>query len=178
VSTLFLALLLAAAPPAETPAAREQARLCEELVGDPGLQACRRALSLGLAPTRVGPVRELVARHLVSLERWDELAEHLAEDVRLHPDSALCHYRQGSNLLFALGRAEESLAPLGEAVRLDSAKADYRAVHALALNAVGRIPEAAAELEEALRLDPDVLASRPAARAVLEAARRGERWPS
>jgi tetratricopeptide (TPR) repeat protein len=178
LGTLFLALVLAAAPPAETPAAREQARLCEDLVGEAGLQACRRALSLVLAPGRVGPVRELVAKHLVSLERWDELAEHLAEDVRLHPESALCHYRQGSNLLFALGRAEESLAPLAEAVRLDSAKADYRAVHALALNAVGRVAEAAAEFEEALRLDPDVLASRPAARAVLDAVRRGERWPS
>jgi tetratricopeptide (TPR) repeat protein len=177
VGTFSLVLLLAVAAPAETAAAREQARLCEDLVGEPGLQACLRALEMGLSPARVGPVRELVARHLVSLERWEGLAAHLAEDVRLHPESAACRFRQGSNLLFALGRAEESLAPLDEAVRLDPGRADYRAVRALALNAVGRVAEAAAEFDEALRLDPDVLAGRPAARAVLEAVRRGERWP-
>lgn len=174
---LVLALLAAAAP-AETPAAREQARLCEELPAEPGLAACRRALALGLSPARVGPVRELVARHLVVLERWEELDLHLAEDVRLHPESAVFQHRLGSNRLFALGRAEEGLGPLEEAVRLDPENAEYRAIHALALSAQGRPLEAAAEFETALRLDPDVLSSRPAARAVLEAARRGESWPS
>jgi tetratricopeptide (TPR) repeat protein len=177
LGTFSLVLLLAALP-VETQAAREQARLCEELVGEAGLQACGRALAIGVAPARVGPLRELVARRLVSLERWEELAAHLAEDVRIHPESAAARFRQGSNLLFALGRAEDSLAPLEEAVRLDPGRADYRAVHALALNAVGRVADAAAEFEEALRIDPDVLASRPAARAVLDAVRRGERWPS
>ena len=46
-----------------------------------------------------------------------------------------------------------------------------------ALSALGRPSEAAVEFEVALRLDPQVLAGRPAARAVLEAARRGEGWP-
>ena len=174
----LLLLFLVAPPPAETPAAREQARLCEELPGDPGLAACRRALALGLKAARVSPVRELVARHLVSAERWEELDAHLAEDARLYPESAAFPYRLGSNRLFALGRAEDALAPLREAVRLDPGKAEYRAVHALALSALGRPEEAAGEFEEALRLDPDVLSGRPAARAVLEAARRGEAWPS
>jgi tetratricopeptide (TPR) repeat protein len=171
-------VLLAAAPAVETPAAREQARLCELSTGVPGLDACRRALALGLSPARVGPVRELVARHLVSLERWEELDAHLAEDQRLDPENAVFPHRRGSNLLFALGRAEESLVPLGEAVSLDPGKAEYRAIHALALAALGKPQEASAEFEEALRLDPDVLSARPAAQAVLEAARRGETWPS
>jgi tetratricopeptide (TPR) repeat protein len=177
VVSLLLAFL-AAPPPTETPASREQARLCEELPGDPGLAACRRALALGLSEPRVGPVRELVARHLVSAERWEELDAHLAEDVRLYPESAAFQHRLGSNRVFALGRVEEGLASLREAVRLDPGRAEYRAVHALALSAVGRPREAAAEFEEALRLDPDVLSGRPAARAVLQAARRGENWPS
>ncbi len=172
----FLALLVAPNV-AETPAAREQARLCEDLAGEEGLQACRRALSLGLSPARVGPVRELVARHLVSLERWEELGAHLAEDVRLQPDNATFHFRLGSNLLFALGRLEEGLGPLQEAVRLDAGNAEYHATYALALSAAARPREAVAEFEEALRLDPEALAGRPAARAVLEAVRRGEGWP-
>jgi tetratricopeptide (TPR) repeat protein len=173
-----LLLVLLAVAVGETPAAREQARLCEELPGASGLAACRRALALGLSPARVAPVRQLVARHLVSAERWEELDEHLAEDVRLHPENAAFQYRLGANRLFALGRAEEGLAPVREAVRLDPENAEYRAVYALALSALGRTQEAAAEFEEALRLDPDALSGRPAARAVLEAARRGETWPS
>ncbi len=175
---LPLLALLAAPATVETPAAREQARLCELLPGEPGLVACRRALALGLSPARTGPVRELVARHLVSQERWEELDAHLAEDVRLQPENAVFQNRLGSNLLFALGRVEESLVPLREAVRLDPEKAEYRAVLALALVAVGRPGDASAEFEEALRLDSDVLSARPAARAALEAARRGETWPS
>src|SRR5262245_7018409 len=117
ILSLF-ALLLAGPPAVETPAARDQARLCEELPGEAGLDACRRALALGLSPARQGPVRELVARHLVSLERWEELGVHFAEDVRLHPENAAFQHRMGSNVLFALGRVEESLGPLQEAVRL------------------------------------------------------------
>ena len=170
--------LLAAPATLETPAAREQARLCELLPGEAGLGACRRALVLGLSPARTGPVRELVARHLVSQERWEELDAHLAEDVRLHPENALFQSRLGANMLFALGRVDESLVPLREAVRLDPGKAEYRAVLALGLLAVSRPEESSAEFEEALRLDPDVLSTRPAARAALDSARRGETWPS
>lgn len=175
--TALLLMLLAAAPVGETPAAREQARLCEDLSGEDSLAACRRALSLGLGPARVGPVRELLARRLVTLERWDELVLHFEEDVRLHPESASSRFRLGSTLLFSLGRVGDSLVPLQEAVRLDAPVADYHATYALALSAAGRAPEAAAEFAEALRLDPDVLAGRPAARAVLDAALRGEGWP-
>jgi hypothetical protein len=47
----------------------------------------------------------------------------------------------------------------------------------LALAAARRLAEGAAALEEALRLDPAALDGRPAARAVLDAARQGRPWP-
>jgi tetratricopeptide (TPR) repeat protein len=175
--SLLLAILLAAVPVAETKAAREQARRCEVVSGEEGLAACRSALALGLAPARVGPVRELLARRLVAAQRWEEAAAHFAEDVALHPESAVARFRLGSTLLFALGRVEESLDPLGEAARIDSASADRQIAYALALSAAGRPQDALAAFEEALRRDPEALAGRPAAAAIQEAARRGESWP-
>jgi tetratricopeptide (TPR) repeat protein len=175
--SLLLVALLAAGPPVETAAAREQARRCETVPGDEGLLACRSALSLGLAPARFGPVRELLARHLVSAQRWEELAAHFAEDVARHPDSADARFRLGSTLLFALGRVQEALGPLAEAAQLDPASVDRQVTYGLALSAAGRPQEALAAFEEALRRDPEALASRPAAAAVREAARRGEGWP-
>lgn len=175
--SLLLAVLLATTHAAESPAAREQARRCEQLMGEEGLLACRQALSLGLAPERVGPVRELLARRLVATERWEELAAHFAEDVKLHPESADARFRLGSTLFFALGRVPESLGPLAEAVRLDPTSADWQVACALALSASGRPREALLAFEEALRLDPEALSGRPAAAAVQEAARRGEAWP-
>ncbi len=78
---LGLALLAApalAAPPevpgarGETPAAREQARLCERLNREPGVAACRAALGLGIGRDRQGPVREILAKHLAARrgEAW------------------------------------------------------------------------------------------------------------
>lgn len=175
--SLPLAVLLAVTHVVESPAARDEARRCEQLTGEEGLLACRQALSLGLAPERVGPVRELLARRLVATERWEELAAHFAEDARLHPESADARFRLGSTLLFALGRVSESLGPLAEAVRLDPTSADRQVAYALALSAAGRPREALLAFEDALRLDPDTLSGRPAAAAVQEAARRGEGWP-
>lgn len=167
----------AAPPHGETAAAREQARLCERENLEEGAAACREALRLGIGPARRGAVREMLTRHLVALERWDELAEVLREDVRLDPESAAAWQRLGLTLLFAVGDAAEATGALEEAVRLAPADAPARLGLALALQATGRATEAAAALEEALRLDPAVLTGRPAARAALEAARRGEPWP-
>jgi tetratricopeptide (TPR) repeat protein len=171
-----------AAPPeaparAETPAAREQARLCERENLEAGVAACRAALELGIGPERRKPVRELLAKHLVSLERWDELAELFRENVRLEPQSAEAWQRLGQTLLFALDQREEAVAALEEAARLAPADAPTRVALALALHASGRPKEAVSAFEEALRLDADVLEGRPATRAVLDAARRGEPWP-
>jgi tetratricopeptide (TPR) repeat protein len=167
----------AAPPRAETPAAREQARLCERSNLEEGAAACREALALGIRPARRGPVREMLARHLVALERWDELAELLRENVRLDPESPSAWHRLGLTLLFALGEAAEAVGALEEAVRLAPSDAQARLGLAMALQAAGRPAEAAAASEEALRLDPAALDGRPAARAALEVARRGEPWP-
>jgi tetratricopeptide (TPR) repeat protein len=157
--------------------AAEQARLCERLDDEKGLAACEAALALGLDPERRGPVRELLAKHLTDLERWGELAEHYREDVRLAPNDAQAWLRLGSTLLFALDERAEAYAALEEAARLDPDDAGIRSTLALALHSLGRYQEATAAFDEALRLDPHVLEGRPAARAVREAALRGEPWP-
>ena len=161
----------------ETPAAREQARLCERTSLEEGAAACRAALALGIGPERRGSVRELLARHLVALERWDELAEVLRDTVRLDPTNAAAWQRLGLTLLFSLDAPAEAMGALQEAVRLAPADAPSRLGLALALQAAGRTGEATAAFDVALRLDPAVLDGRPAARAALDAARRGERWP-
>ena len=181
--TVALAASAAGAPPeaarprGETPAAREQARLCERLNLEEGVAACRAALALGIGLDRRGPLREVLASHLVALERWDELVDLLRENVRLDPASASAWQRLGVGLLFALGEPAEAISALGEAVRLAPGDASFRVDLGLALQAGGRPQEAAVAMEEALRLDPSALDGRPAARAMLEAARRGETWP-
>ena len=163
--------------PEETPEAREQARLCERLNEEEGIEACRAALALGLGPERRGPVREVLAKHLVDVERWSELAEHYREDVRLAPEDAEAWVRLGTMVLFALNEQAEALAAFEEAARLDPADAATRCLLAIALHSLGRFEEATEAFDEALRLDPTVFAGRPAAREVREAARRGEPWP-
>lgn len=181
-----LALLLASRPPAmatqegpgdEASRALEQARLCERLDEEAGLAACRSALALGVEPERRGPVRELLARHLVDLERWAELAEHYREDVRRAPEDAEVWRRLGSVLFFALDQRVEALAAFEEAARLEPSDAATLCLLAIALHSLDRFGEATEAFDEALRLDPEVLDSRPAARRVREAARRGEPWP-
>jgi tetratricopeptide (TPR) repeat protein len=167
----------ASGAPHETAAAREQARLCERENLEAGAAACREALALGIAGPRRPAVREMLARHLVKLERWDELAELLREGVRLDPRDAAAWQRLGTTLLYGLGESAEAVGALEEAVRLAPADASARLCLALALHASGRSPEAVKMLDEALRLDPAVLDGRPAAQAALEAARRAEPWP-
>ena len=122
-----------AAARGETPAAREQARLCERKNLEEGAAACRAALALGIGPERRGPVREMLAKHLVALEKWDELAELLREGVRLDPTSAAAWQRLGLTLLFALDEPAEATGALEEAVRLAPRDAPVRVGLALAL---------------------------------------------
>jgi len=172
-----VALLSAAGAPAEEPAAGEQARLCEERSGEEGLAACRSAIALGLGPERAAVVRQLLALRLASLERWEELAAAYREAVRLDPNDAEANWRLGSTLLFALGKPEEALFPLLEAVRLATAEPQPRLALGAALNALGRHGEAVAAFEAALHLDPAVLDDHPGSRDVYESSQRGERWP-
>ena len=161
----------------ETPAAREQARQCERKSLEEGVAACRAALALGIGPERRGPVREMLAKHLVALEKWGELAEILREGVRIDPTSAVAWHRLGLTLLFALDEPAEAMGALEEAARLEPRDAPLRVSLALGLQATGRAKEAAAAFEEALHIDPAVLDGRPAARAALDAAGRGQPWP-
>ncbi len=172
-----LVFLAATARPMEGPAAREQARLCESRLGEEGLTACRRAIALGLGPQRLEAVRELVARRLVSLERWQELVELFREGVALHPQDAQAQVRLGSALLFAVDRPEEALGPLREAARLGTGDGEAQVLLGIALNALGRQQEAVAAFEDAGRTDHGLVDRRPASRAVYEAARKAERWP-
>jgi len=165
------------APAQESAAAREQARLCERLNLAAGAEACRAALALGIGPERRAALRAQLARHLVALEDWDALADHLRDQVRLEPQVAHGWHRLGLTLLFALHQAKEAVIALEEAVRLAPADAEVRVGLAQGLAAAGRIGESVAVFEAALRLDPTVLDGRPAARATLEAARAGASWP-
>jgi tetratricopeptide (TPR) repeat protein len=183
---LSLASVLAAASfawaqarnaPGETAAAREQARLCERLAGAPGVDACRLALTLGIAEPRRTAVRVELARRLAALEDWDALADHLRESTKLQPQDAEAWRRLGLVLLFPLHQTAEAVNALSEAVRLAPQDAEARAGLAQALAVSGRFADAAAAFAEALRLDPAVLDGRPAARAAYDAARRGAGWP-
>jgi tetratricopeptide (TPR) repeat protein len=178
-TVLVLAPPLLARPltPQDSPVAREQARLCERLDEEKGVEACQAALALGLGAERTRAVRMVLARHLVDLERWSELADHYREDVRRAPGDAGAWTRLGSTLLFALNEKAEALAALDEAVRLAPLDASARVLLALARQSLGRYDEATAAFDEALRLDPRALDGRPAAQAAREAARRGEPWP-
>lgn len=164
-------------PRGESRAARDQARLCERLSGEEGVEACRGALNLGIGPARRGPVRALLAKHLTALERWDELAELFREGVRLDPGNAEAWQRLGSTLLFALSAPAEAVSALQEAARLAPTDAPTKLALGQALAAAGRPEEARTAIEEALRLDPSALDGHPAARAALDAARQGRSWP-
>lgn len=183
MSALLVGIVLLSAPAtaerpsAETPAAREQARLCEELTGDESIAACHNALALGLGPKRAASVHQLLASRLASRDRWEELAQHYQNIVRLHPKDGEAQLRLGAALLLAVDRAEEALGPLREVARLEPDEPRAHLLQGVALNALGRHDEAVAAFQEALRLDPTALELRPAARAAFEASQRQERWP-
>jgi tetratricopeptide (TPR) repeat protein len=170
-----------ARPPSEpeTMAARQEARRCEETDGDPvvALQACREALRLGLREPRQSAVRQLLALRLADAGRFDELLEAYREDTALHPEDALAWRRLGAALLFLKEDASAARPALEEARRLRPDDPETLLQLGLCLNGLGQHEEAVAAFEAAINLDREALALRPAARAALEASRRGERWP-
>jgi tetratricopeptide (TPR) repeat protein len=174
--TTALLLLALAAP--ETRAARDKARACEVLE-DPAAAAaeCRAALALGLRPSRAQSVRELLAKRLVVLGSYEELAQIYGEDVKAAPRNAAAQSRLGAVLLFALERPAEALPHIEEATRLEAESAAYRVDLGLALYALGRKEEALAAFDEAIRLDENALALRPATKAIREALKAGKPWP-
>jgi tetratricopeptide (TPR) repeat protein len=163
----------------EPAAAREEARRCEEGEGseDGGLAACREALRLGLAEPRRTAVRQIFARRLADRELFVELVDLYQQDTQEHPGEGEAWRRLGAARLFLRADPAGALPALEEAVRLRSEDADTHVLLGLCLSGLGRHEEAVAAFTEALRLDPEALELRPAAKAALEAARRGQGWP-
>lgn len=179
VPVLLVAAMAEAAGGAggETAGAREQARQCLDLPRESAVEACRRALALGLRPARAAVVRRALALKLIALERGREAVEVYREAARAQPDDAEAHLRLGQALLSIVGDADAALAVLQRARELRPDEPRVHGAVGLALSALGQAAEAVSAFEAALRLDPQFFLSRPGARRAYEAAQRGERWP-
>lgn len=158
-------------------AALQEARLCVEETRKRAIEPCRMALALGLSPARSYWVHRVLARKLESLDRWDEAVEVYREQVGLDPKDADGHLRLGSVLLYGQHRPEQAAAELRESIRLKPGLARAWGELGVVQNVLGGFAESVSAFEEALRLDPAYLEGRPTARLVLEASRKGERWP-
>jgi tetratricopeptide (TPR) repeat protein len=176
VLTAWSAAATKPTPASESVEARREAYLCTSQSREVAIPACRRALALGLRRDRATTVNLVLGLHLAALQRWDEVVKVYREAVRLSPHDAIARWRLGDALLYGLGRPTEARAPLREATRLDPSLAGAYVSLGVAQNAMGDHAEAVASFDEALRLEPRVLATRPVAREVLKASRRGERW--
>jgi Flp pilus assembly protein TadD len=141
------------------------------------VDACRKAIELGLSPARQALAHDVLALRLASLDRWEESVAALRELARLRPGEVEAQLRLGSALLHGLGQAAEAEEVLRQAVSLAPGDARIHAELALILSQQGEAAGARVEFEEALRLDPAYLEGRPATRLAYEAARRAERWP-
>ena len=170
-------LLLALSAPPESLEVRSRYRACIETDGDKGVEACEASLKDTLTPPHRFLALGLLADRLASLERWDEAIEVDRESVRMHPDDSLAQRRLGETLLYAVGRSEEALGPLREAVALEPADAQAGASLGTALNALSRFPESVKAFEDAVASDPAFFSRHPAALLTLEASKRGETWP-
>jgi tetratricopeptide (TPR) repeat protein len=176
-SLVLLAAAAAPRPPTEGPGVRAAVRACLETEPEKGLEACRSALALGLGPEREVLVRRAIALDLAAQQRWDEVLEAYREEAERRPGDASVQRRLGFVLLFALDRPPEAEAALREAIRLQPDDGECWLGLALALGAQGRHAEAVTAFDEARARDSAVLADRPAAAAIYEAAKRGEPWP-
>ena len=183
MTSLVRLLVMAAAAGApggagtDTAAAREQARQCLDLPRESAVEACRRALALGLHPARAAVVRRALALKLIALERGKEAVEVYRAAARAQPDDGEAHLRLGQALLSIAGDAEAALPVLQRARELRPDEPRMQGAVGLALSALGQAAEAVIAFETALRLDPEFLEGRPAARRAYQAALRGERWP-
>jgi tetratricopeptide (TPR) repeat protein len=180
MSTLLLALVVAARPTPvqETSAAREQARQCVSEPDAAGIDACRRALALGVDREHAMVLDGVLAAKLGELGRWDEAAAALEAWCDLAPTDAEPRRRLADVLLFGLGRPEAAVARLQEAVRLAPDDAAIWGALGVALAGAERYPEATEAFDAAERLDPAFFALRPGANAVAKAARARSAWPS
>jgi tetratricopeptide (TPR) repeat protein len=158
-------------------AAVSQARLCTRGTGEVAVNACRRALELGLPAPRQPAVEATLASRLAALERWDDVIAVYRGAVSRRPADAAVRLRLGAALLHMQDRAADAEPELREAIRLAPDDPEAHVLLGSALAVLGRSAEAVGAFEQALRLDPSVLEHRPAASAALEAARGAQRWP-
>jgi tetratricopeptide (TPR) repeat protein len=172
----LLALALLAAQP--DPIELGPFRACLSLSDDAeALPWCRRAaLEAGQSP-RASVALLVLGIRLGVLGRWDEAVAAYRRQVALAPDDAAAHRRLGEALLNGTGEVGAALAALDESLRLDPGDAGAHGFRGVALNALGRHPEAVRAFEDALGSEPSYFTLRPAARRILEASQRGERWP-
>jgi tetratricopeptide (TPR) repeat protein len=168
-----VAPLLLAAPAGPV----EVVRQCLDLAGEDGVVACQRALAGPLPAAQAASLRRVLAVKLAGLRRWEEAVEVYRGAVRARHCDVDAQERLGHALLHLVGRPEEAIGPLQEAIRLRPDGASAHAELGIALAALGRANEAVAAFERAARLDPGYFESRPAAQATFDAARRGQRWP-
>lgn len=171
--------LLAALTAQPDPAELGPFRACLSLADDAeALAWCRRAAREAQQESRASVALLVLGVRLGALGRWDEAAAVYRRRVELEPEVAAARRRLGEALLNGTGEVEAALAVLDEAVRLDPADAAAHGFRGVALNALGRHAEAVRAFEDALLAEPAYFTRRPAARRVLEASQRGERWPA
>ncbi len=161
----------------DTVEARLRFRACAAAHREEGVALCREALARGLSRERAALAQLLLARDLGALERWDDALDAYRAAQRLRQGDPQAARRIGQVLLFALGRPAEAEAWLRQALAGQPADSDTRVDLAQALAALSRHDEALREFAAALEQDAQALADRPAAQAVLEAARQARPWP-
>jgi tetratricopeptide (TPR) repeat protein len=83
-----------------------------------------------------------------------EAIPHLAEALRIKPDSAMTQSNLGVALM-ETGNLDEAIRQFGEALRIDPALPEARDKLASALAVEGKLDQAIAQYTEALRLDPN-----------------------
>lgn len=184
LTALFLLRLTAPAAAAPLPArdpdsveGRLRYRACAAAHREEGVALCRAALAGGLSPRRAALAQLLLARDLVTLERWDEALVAYRAALRLRPADPDAARRVGAALLYAHSRPAEAEPYLRQAL---AGRPEDAATHvdlAVALNALGRHEEALGEFRAALADDPLALDERPAAAQAYEASQRAHPWP-
>jgi tetratricopeptide (TPR) repeat protein len=114
------------------------------------VRAARRALALD---PRNASAR--IALGSVHRDRWEwaEAERELLEALRLDPDNGEAHL-QYSEVLWGMGRLDESLRETGRALALDRSPIRLD-VHGFVLYMNGRFDEAEAVLEDGIAADPD-----------------------
>jgi len=152
-------------------------RQCLDLAGEEGVTACRQALAVALPAPQAATLRRVLAVKLAGLRRWDEAVEAYRDAARVRRSDPEAQLRLGRALLHLAGRPAEAVEPLQEAIRLRPEGAAPYVELGTALAALGRASEGVDAFEAGARLDPGYFASRPAAQATFDAARRGQRWP-